>query len=222
MLVRLRQQVGRAHEQEEARVEREQVAERVLGDLEIVAPTVAPISGAIASTASQVIARRRLSLWLRMKLTVFMPSAKSCATTATNTSSPVVVLTPNASPIPRPSMKLCIESPAAPRTPTCSWARACSASSRWCRTSARSARKKIRKPSADEPGDASGVADRVDRLRQHVEERDADHDPACERDQRRQLAMQPQRDDPAGQRGQDGQRRERDRDPVHAQFRQVP
>ena len=32
VLVRLRQQVGRAHEEEEARVEREQVAERVLGD----------------------------------------------------------------------------------------------------------------------------------------------------------------------------------------------
>ena len=33
MLVRLGQQVGRAHEEEEARVEREQVAERLLGDL---------------------------------------------------------------------------------------------------------------------------------------------------------------------------------------------
>ena len=38
------------------------------------------------------------------------------------------------------------DSPAAPRTPTRAWARACSGSSRWCRTRTRSARKNARNP----------------------------------------------------------------------------
>ena len=65
-----------------------------------------------------------------MNATVFMPSAKSCETTAMKTSRPVDVLTWKARPIPRPSMKLCADSPSAPSAPMRLWASACSASSR--------------------------------------------------------------------------------------------
>ena len=109
-------------------------------------PTIAPASGAAASIASQRIARARSPDWRSTNPTVFRPSAKSCATTATKTSSPVSVESPKASPIPRPSMKLCNERPAAPSAPTLAWAWICASSSRWWSTSARSAQKKKTKP----------------------------------------------------------------------------
>ncbi len=55
--------------------------------------------------------------WRRMNDTVFIPSAKSCEITAMKTSRPVAVFTWNASPMPSPSTKLWIESPAAPSMP---------------------------------------------------------------------------------------------------------
>ncbi len=72
------------------------------------------------------------------------------------------------------------------------------------------------------PDDSVRVVDRVDRLGQDVEQRDAEDDAACERDQRRQLAVETERDEAAGQRGDDRQPGEWDRDPVHAQLRHVP
>ena len=172
----------------------------------IEAPTIAPSSGAIESTASQRIAFRRSPLWLRMKLTVFIPSAKSCERTATNTSSPVVVSRPNARPIPRPSMKLCSESPAAPRAPTCACAARLLGLVAMVEDERRSARKKKRKPAPTSVPTRVRVLDRLERLGQDVEERDTDHDAARERDQRRQLAPQPQRDRAAEERRDDGQR----------------
>ena len=53
---------------------------------------------------------------------------------------------------------------------------------------------------ADEHADAVRVVDRLDRLRQHLEERDGDDDPARERDRGRQLARQPERHEAARER----------------------
>ena len=50
----------------------------------------------------------------------------------------------------------------------------------------------------DERPDELRVVDRLDRLRQHIEERDGDDDAAGERDRSRQLPRQPERDDPSG------------------------
>ena len=72
------------------------------------------------------------------------------------------------------------------------------------------------KAHADEPCDALGVVHRLDRLRQHVEERHRDDDPAGERDQRHQLAVQPECDQAAGQRRDDGDGREGNGEPLHA------
>ena len=83
-----------------------------------VAPTIAPSNGAIATIASQVIARRRVPPWCRTKATEFNPSAKSCATTARKTSTPVAVSTLNAIPIPSPSMNVWIATAPAPSAPT--------------------------------------------------------------------------------------------------------
>ena len=43
-------------------------------------------------------------------------------------------------------------------------------------------------PGADEPRHGAAVADRVERLRQHVEQRDRDDDAARQGDQRLELA----------------------------------
>src|SRR5581483_1082662 len=53
---------------------------------------------------------------------------------------------------------------------------------------------------ADERRHPTRVADRVDRLRQHVEERDRDDDPAAERDQRVDPAAEPERERAAEER----------------------
>jgi hypothetical protein len=47
---------------------------------------------------------------------------------------------------------------------------------------------------ADQGRGRLGVADRVDRLGQHVEQRDGHHDPARERNHCRQVVRQPERD----------------------------
>ena len=75
---------------------------------------------------------------------------------------------------------------------------------------------------ADEQPDPVRVVDRLDRLRQHLEERDGDDDPAGERDRGRQLPRQPERHEAACERREHGHARERNRDPVHAQRLQVP
>ena len=74
------------------------------------------------------------------------------------------------------------------------------------------------KPSADERRRRAGVVDDLDRLRQHVEERDRDDDAAGERDHRRQLAREAQRRvaHPRAS-SMTVSEREGDRDPVHAQ-----
>ena len=66
------------------------------------------------------------------------------------------------------------------------------------------------------------VVDRLDRLRQDVEERDGDDDAAGERDRRRQLAREPQPDHASDERRQHRHARQGNRDPVHAQRLQVP
>jgi hypothetical protein len=53
-----------------------------------------------------------------MSATVFIPSVKSCAMTATATSVPTLGLTWKPSPIPTPSMKLCTASATALSAPT--------------------------------------------------------------------------------------------------------
>ena len=68
-------------------------------------------------------------------------------------------------------------------------------------------------PGADEPGHGAAVADRVERLRQHVEERDRDDDPARQGDQRLELAASSHGDQAAADRGDGRQRSERDGDP---------
>ena len=89
-----------------------------------------------------------------------------------------------ASPIPRPSRKLCSESPAAASDADLG------VRARLLRLVAvvqdeRALREEeAEEARADEPGDPLRVADGLDRLRQHVEERDGDDDPARERDQR--------------------------------------
>ena len=75
---------------------------------------------------------------------------------------------------------------------------------------------------ADEQADAVRVADGLDRLGQHVEERHRDDDTAGERDRGRELPRHAEGDDAAGQRREDGHASQRDRDPVHAQRLQVP
>ena len=68
---------------------------------------------------------------------------------------------------------------------------------------------------ADEGADAARAAERLDRLGQHVEERDRDDDAAGERDQRLEVAVEPERGEAAEERRDDGERGERDRDPGH-------
>jgi hypothetical protein len=62
---------------------------------------------------------------------------------------------------------------------------------------------------------AAGVVHRVDRLRQHVEERHRHDDAAGERDRGGQVAAQAQCGKAAGERGEHGDSGQRDRDPVH-------
>ena len=75
---------------------------------------------------------------------------------------------------------------------------------------------------ADEGRHPSGVADRVDRLGQDVEECDSEHDAARECDQSRQLTAKPECDRAADERRDHGERGEGDRDPVHEQRLQIP
>ena len=78
---------------------------------------------------------------------------------------------------------------------------------------------------ADEPGHLPARADGIDRLREHVEERDRDDDAACESDQRRQVLAHPQRRKATEQRRARRQAREWDCDPGdrrHAQRSQRP
>ena len=75
-------------------------------------------------------------------------------------------------------------------------------------------------PGADEPRHVARVADRVDRLGEHVEERDSDDDAAGERDQSCQFAADAQRHVPACERRTSRQRSERNR-PVRAHARNL-
>ena len=113
-------------------------------------------------------------------------------------------------------MKLCAERPSAPRVPT--------------RSMGASLRRVVamvedEHPLGEEEGDEAGSGERADlarvvevleRLREHVEERHRDHDPAGERDQRRQRVGETQAERPTGQGRDDGCGCERDRDPLHA------
>jgi len=75
---------------------------------------------------------------------------------------------------------------------------------------------------ADDRHHAARAADRVERLRQYVEERDRDDDAPGQRDQRRQVAMEAERCEAAAERREAGRERERDHVPDHAQRPQVP
>ena len=79
-----------------------------------------------------------------------------------------------------------------------------------------------KKACTDECADAFRVPDCVDRLREHVEESDSQDDPARERDQGRELAMQAQRDNASDERRGDHEQGRRNRDPGHRQSLQVP
>ena len=102
--MRVRKQVARAHEEEEAGVEREQRPEVLLRDLERRAGD-RPNSGATATIVSHGARGGGLRL-PQHELTALSPSAKSCEITARQTNSPVEVSRLNASPIPSPSMKV--------------------------------------------------------------------------------------------------------------------
>ena len=117
MLVRVGQQVGRAHEEEEAGVDREQLAERLLGDVERGADDRAQQRRDRDDREPGDRTPPRPSL-VQDEATEFNPSAKSCATTARKTSTPVAVSTLNAIPIPRPSMNVWIATAPAPSAPT--------------------------------------------------------------------------------------------------------
>ena len=70
-------------------------------------------------------------------------------------------------------------------------------------------------PGTDERHHAARRVDQVERLRQDVEERDRDDDAAGERDHRRELLAQAERDEPAEHRRDRGRDRERDGEPGH-------
>ena len=70
-------------------------------------------------------------------------------------------------------------------------------------------------PRADERHDPVLVPDRIEGLRNEVEERDGNDDAARERDRRLQLPMQAQTQAAAGERRDDRQTGQRDRDPGH-------
>ena len=157
-----------------------------------------------------------------MKLTVFIPSAKSCERTATNTRSPVVVFEAE-----RQADAEAVDE-AVQREPR-------GAQGSDLRMSARLlglvamvedesplGEEEEEEAGADERADAVRVPDCLEGLGQDVEERDADHDAARERDQRRQLVPQPERDCAAEERRGDGQRGERNGDPGHWQSLHVP
>ena len=60
---------------------------------------------------------------------------------------------------------------------------------------------------ADEEADALRIVDRLDRLGEDVKERDRDDDAAGQRDRGREVAREPERDEPARERRQHGRRR---------------
>jgi len=70
--------------------------------------------------------------------------------------------------------------------------------------------------------DAVRVSDCVEGFGKHVEEGNAEDDASGQRDQRRQLPPEPERDVAADERRDDRQRSERDSDPVQWQSLQVP
>ncbi len=69
---------------------------------------------------------------------------------------------------------------------------------------------------AGDGGRAPGAADRVERLGQDVEQRHRDDDAAGQGDQRLEVAMEPQGEQAAEQRRDDGDARERNCEPGHA------
>ena len=56
----------------------------------------------------------------------------------------------------------------------------------------------------DEQADAMGVTDDLDRLRQHMKDRDCDDDSACQGDRGPEITAEPQRRDAAGEGCRDG------------------
>ncbi len=77
-------------------------------------------------------------------------------------------------------------------------------------------------PAPDEHPDPLGIVEDLDRLRQDVEQRDRDDDAARERDRRREVTAQAERRETPAEGCEDGDERERDRDPGHAQRAQSP
>jgi hypothetical protein len=73
----------------------------------------------------------------------------------------------------------------------------------------------------DEEAEQLGIVERRRGLGEDLEERDRHDDAAGERDHRRQVAREPKRDEAAGQRREDGQPGEGNRQ-RHAQLLQVP
>jgi hypothetical protein len=129
---------------------------------------------------------------------------------------------PKASPMPSPSMKLCAESPAAPRTPTRALRAGLLGLVAVMQNEDAFGEEEGQEADPDEQRHALFVADGLDRLGQDVEERHRDHDSARERDQRVQVAVQAKRDQPADERREHGQSGERNRDPGHGGQRTYP
>ena len=112
-------------------------------------------------------------------------------------------------------MKLWIERPRAPRTPTWWCARASVRIVAVVKHQGALGEEEGEEADGHERGGPLGVADLVDPLRQHVEESDGDDDPAGQRDHRRQRVREAQRDPPADQRRDHGQPGEGNRDGRH-------